>query len=72
MQRFSHVMSIMDSWYSVVSHGLKAGEEKEAGDVCGAGQGGQLNRLIRASSDLPSGSDCPNALTSTRCSRGEE
>lgn len=62
----------MDSWSSVVSHGLKAGEEKKAGDVCGAEQGGQLDRLIRASSDLPSAPECPNALASTGCSRREE
>lgn len=62
----------MDSCYSVVSHGLKAGGEKKADDVCGAEQGGQLGRLIRASSDLPSDPECPNALISTRCSRREK
>lgn len=69
---FSHVACIMDSCYSVVSHGLTAGEEKKAGDVCGAEQGGQLDRLIRVSSDLPSDPECSNGLISTRCSRREE
>lgn len=40
----SHVAWIMDSCNSRVSHGLKAGEEKKAGDVCGAEQAGQLDR----------------------------
>lgn len=62
----------MGSCYSLVSHGLKVGEEKKAGDVYGVGQGGQLERLMRASSDLPSDPACPNALISTRCSRREE
>lgn len=62
----------MDCCYSLVSHGLEAGEEKKAGDVYGAGQGGQLDRLIRASPELPPDPECPNALISTRCSRREE
>lgn len=51
---------------------LKAGQQKKAEDMCGADQGGWLDRLIRSSSDLPSDPTCSSALISTSCSRREK